>query len=1180
MQTTLLGLAIAIILALVAALVGPLLIDWGGYRSIFEAEASHLIGVDVRVTGVIDARLLPSPRLTLHGIEVGNGREKMRARSLGIEFALTPLMRGDWRATELHLAGPSIDLKLDGAGHLQAPNIAVSFNPDALTVDRLGIEDGKINFIDAASGATVTFEKLWFNGQARSLIGPFKGEGAVTIAGELYPFRLSSGRYNDEGAIKLHVNVDPVNHPLSIETDGVLTLAGGEPHFDGSLSLTKPVGIAPSGAQRLAQPWRLAGKLKLDARSALLEQAEFQYGSDEQGFKLTGVANLKFGKDSRFEGVLSGRQLDLDRVLVSADGSHPPPAAALRELAELGGGAFRPAMPISIGVGIDQVTLGGGALQNVRGDISNDGGGWNLDRFEFRAPGFTQVRLSGHLAVSADSTSFTGPAEINANDPKTLAAWLEGRGEAGAKTANAGLRPLRLRGDVTLGSEKIALYNLTADFDRKPVTGRLAYIFAAGGKQAKLDAALNAPELDLDAALGFGKALFAGSTLARPHDMTIAADIGRATFGGLIARDASARLKVDAQGLQIDRLAVADLGGGSFSTSGRIDTGGSAPRGSLTLDFETRQMAAIAQLATRFVPKQAASFVDLLDRTGHAKLHGTLEVASDKADAAKTLAQLALAGDLDTMHLDSHARMAGDWAKPSAVELRVDGTIDAPDGAMLVKLFGLDRIVAAGKGAGQFKLLAAGPLDREMKIDMRFSAGDLLAQSTGRGTLSFDKGIKLTSALDVMKADLQPLRGGGRQQALPFSGNSRVVIDGDKMSADDIVARLGGANIRGKLSVNGASPRRIDGALDADMIDGAGLLAAAIAMPAAASGQSQHWQWSAEPFGDGVFGDLAGAITLNARKLDLSPRLTAREFHVSVKFGKDEMAIDDIGGVLASGRMAGRIAFNDSSGGLRTQAKLSLNGADASRLLTSEARPPVTGSLDFSAEIEGSGLSPVALIGSLHGTGKVALAGAQLAGLDPRVFDAVTRAVDQGLSIDAERIANIVRKGLESGQLSVKRAEGGFAVSAGQLRLNNASIDSKDADLSVTGAVDLTDGTLDARLVLSGAADMPGARPDIFMALRGPVAMPSRTIDVSALTGWLTLRAVEHQAKRLKEIEAARPVAPPQAPQPVTPMSRSDTGPAPPVTANEKAPALPAPVTIAPAPRPANAPAASVSPQN
>jgi uncharacterized protein involved in outer membrane biogenesis len=1186
LQTTLLGLAIAIILALLAALVGPLLIDWGGYRSIFEAEASHLIGVDVRVTGAIDARLLPSPRLTLHDIEVGKGPEKIRARSLGIEFALAPLMRNEWRATELHLAGPSIDLKLDSAGRLQAPNVAVSFNPDALTVERLGIEDGKINFTDAASGTTVSVDNVWFNGEARSLIGPFKGEGAVTVAGELYPFRLTSGRYNDEGAIKLHVNVDPVSRPLSIEADGALTLGGGEPHFNGNLSFAKPVGIAASGGQRLTQPWRLTGKLTLYARSALLDQAEFQYGSDEQGLKLTGVADLKFGKNARFDGVLSGRQIDLDRVLVAKDGSRPPPAAAIRELAELGGGAFRPTIPISIGVGIDQVTLGGGAVQNFRGDITSDSDGWNLDRFEFRAPGFTQVRLSGHLAVAADAVAFTGPAEVNASDPKILAAWLEGRGEASTKAAGAELRPLRLRGDMTLGSEKVALDNLTADFDRKPVTGRLAYVFAGGGKQAKLDAALNASELDLDAALGFGKALLAGSSVARPHDMTIAADIGRATFGGLVARDASARVKVDADGLQIDKLAIADLGGGSLAVKGRIDTGGRAPRGSLALDFETRQMAAVASLVTKFVPKQAATFVDLLDRTGHAKLHGALDVADD---GGKTNARLAVNGDLDTMHLDASALMTGEWEKPSAADLRIDSTIKSPDGEPLVKLLGLDRIVSAGKGAGQLKLFVAGPIDQEMQIELRLNTGNISAQSIGRGTLLVDTGIKMTSTLDVSKADLRPLRPGASHEALPFNVSSRVTIDNGKLSADDIVARLGSASIRGKLSIDAATPRRIDGALEADNIDGAGLIAAAIGMPVAQTGQNENWAWPAEPFDDGAFGNFTGAVALKARKLDLLPRLTAREFRSSIKFGKDELALDDISGVVAGGRLAGRVTFKDAGSGLTVLTKLSLAGADASQLVVSQARPPVTGALDLSGEIEGAGLSPVALIGSLHGSGKIAISNAQLAGLDPRAFDAVTRAVDQGLSIDAARISDVVRNALESGQLSVKRAEADIAVSAGQVRLNNVHVDSHEAALLLAGNVDLTDGTLDARLVLSGSSEAAGARPDIFMALRGPVTSPLRTIDVSALTGWLTLRAVEHQAKRLKEIEAAQPkLAPPapQVPAPALPEKRdSNVAPVPkpfPATnrqddKREAAPPLPPPMVIAPAPQPGGA---SVGPQN
>jgi large subunit ribosomal protein L24 len=209
-------------------------------------------------------------------------------------------------------------------------------------------------------------------------------------------------------------------------------------------------------------------------------------------------------------------------------------------------------------------------------------------------------------------------------------------------------------------------------------------------------------------------------------------------------------------------------------------------------------------------------------------------------------------------------------------------------------------------------------------------------------------------------------------------------------------------------------------------------------------------------------------------------------------------------------------------------------------------------------------LSPVALIGSLQGSGKLALADAQFAGLDPRAFDAVTRAVDQGLAIDAVRISDVVSKALDSGQLTVKHAEGTIAVSAGQVRLSNITADSKDASLSLAGNLDLTNGSIDARLVLSGSGQAAGARPDIFMALKGPLAAPTRSIDVSALTGWLTLRAVENQANQLREIENARRQARPLAPQPKS----------------ELAPALPAPIDVRPLPVRSGQPEASVGPQN
>jgi hypothetical protein len=161
------------------------------------------------------------------------------------------------------------------------------------------------------------------------------------------------------------------------------------------------------------------------------------------------------------------------------------------------------------------------------------------------------------------------------------------------------------------------------------------------------------------------------------------------------------------------------------------------------------------------------------------------------------------------------------------------------------------------------------------------------------------------------------------------------------------------------------------------------------------------------------------------------------------------------------------------------------------------------------------------LVGSLHGSGKVTLDDAELAALDPRAFDAVTRAVDQGLTVEPDRISEIVGKALTSGQLSVRRMEGSFVVNAGQVRFNDVTAESSDADLSLGGHLDLTDGSLEAHLVLSGASRSGGVRPDIFMSLNGPMTSPSRNIDVSALTGWLTLRQIENQARRVRELEEA-----------------------------------------------------------
>ena len=992
-----------------------------------------------------------------------------------------------------------------------------------------------------------------------------KGEGAVTIAGALYPYRLAFGRISDGGAVRLHLNVDPTDYPLNFEADGALAVTGGAPGFDGTFGLRRPVGIGlrrpGPAAGDVTQPWRVNGKIKATAQSALMQDIEFQYGSEEQGVRLTGVADCKFGARPRLNAVLSGRQIDVDRAVSGGGSEKQTPTAVIRQLTALAASAFRAPLPIQLGIGIDQVTLGGNGLQNLRGDISGNANGWSLDRLEFRAPGLTQVRLSGRLDVGSDGVAFTGPAQIESSDPRALALWLEGRTETGQND----LRPLSLHGDITLASDRIAVDGLKAEFDRKPVTGRLAYTLASGDRPAKLDAELKAPQLDIDAAVAFGRGLLAGSSFERPREMTLAIEVGRISFSGVDARDARVRMQVDPNGLQLDRLIVGDIGGGSFAATGRIETKGHVPRGSLVVDLETTKAAAIAAIAEKVVPDRVASGVRALERVGRAKLHATLDVAGDDRTSA-TSAQVAVAGTLDELRVDARARIDGDWQTRSVSAVEMNATVDAATAASLLKFANLDGLVASGNGPAQVKARLAGPVGGDLAFDMQVVGQGLSAKLTGKGRIPATGRIQGDALIQVQEANLKPLRPGvvaDNAGRVPFKLSSRVALAAGLLTLDDIDAKLGASSIHGRLRIDDASPRRVDGALDVSVADGANLLAVAIGMPRAAK-EGPGWSWSSEPFGRGLFGSMTGEVGVRFGRVELAPTISGRDFRGTVHFGSDSIAWEGAGN-LAGGKLAGTIAARNVQDGLDAHVKVSLAGADVAALFSGAARPPVTGSLNLGLEAEATGLSAVALIGSAKGSGNIEVTDAQLAGLDPRTFDAVTRAVDQGLAIEQGRIADVVRKSVSSGRLSVRRAQSALTVSAGQIRLNKPMVDSKDAALSVAGAFDLTDGLVDARLVLSGQGEAAGARPDIFIALKGPPPDVSHTIDVSALTGWLTLRAVETQTKRLRAIEL-------DPPQPKTP----------PVPKVNQAPPLPAPTDIKPAPKPrgVSQPAASVRPQN
>ena len=1124
MQTTLLGVAIAIILALVAALVAPLVVDWTQYRSAFEDEASRLTGLTVRVNGSIDARILPSPHFKLRDVTVGAaGREpQIRAGAVELELGLGPLVRGEVRATEMRLLAPQISVRLDDAGALDWPVPLTSSGADAPGVSRLTVDDGRVVFSDAASGSQLALERLSFNGDIRSLLGPFSGDGAFVAGGEAFSFRISGSRAGDDGNLKLRLGVDPADRPLTTEIEGLLGFAGGVPQFDGTFSAARPVGATLSGGQRvMSDPWQLAGKVQATPAAAKLQELALLYGPEERAVVFNGKADLKLGVHPRLDGEVSARQVDVDRMLAAPDVTHRPPLIMFKSLLEEFITGVRPPLPLSVGVTVEAVTVGGAAIQALRGRVRFDGDrGWALDEVAFRAPGFTSVNVSGRLGGGSQGVLLGGPASIESADLKTLAGWLEGRSDQ----SPGRVQTLSARGDITIARDRFVLDHLSASFDREKLEGRLAYSFAAGNRPAALDADLHAARLDVDAITAFAQAAASDGSFEMPRAVSLTLDVGEATLAGIDARALNARLKLNAGILHVDRLSIGDLGGAAIEASGRIDELSSQPRGQVNVDVNAASLDGLATIAGRYAPQVPGSVRPFSARLAPVKMHGALTI--ERAGKTGSVARLALGGNLGAMRLTLNGEATGALAQADAALLRVTSRLDADDGGALVRLLALDRVLAVDQLPGQMTLTANGPVNGEIRVNALASAGGFSTVADGALHLRGEGAPTGSLQLKATAADLRPLQRAMTGQAggaplSPVSLSAIVGVAGPDLSVTDLTVHAGKSSLRGRLDLKVADPLAVAGEISGDDVDAATVAGLVFGLPGASPGAKS---WSAAPVGGGAFGLMSGSVNFKFDRAALTPALIARDLKGVARFAPPEIELTDLDGKLAGGRLSGGFTFRHDPQSFAGHGHVEIADANAGAIAGGTM---IDGSLSAKLQGESQGLSPEGIIGAFHGGGTISLTRAQFAGLSPAAFDVAMRLADQNAgAVDAGKVRAAVSAAMDNRKLAVAKADAEVTIAGGQMRMANAVLPAQDgAQLAVDGTLDLKAAAIDAKLTLSAepaANALIVARPELAITLKGPLSAPERKLDISALLGWLSLRAAEQQTRRLESLEANR----------------------------------------------------------
>lgn len=1131
MQTTLLGLAIAFILALLAALIGPYFIDWNQFRPQFEAEAGRIIGVPVRVSGELDARLLPAPTLRLRSVTFGGNNDlgRLRADKLDVEFSLSSLMRGEWRATELTVNGMAVDFGLDAKGRVDLPSTASgTFNLASLAIERVNL-NGRIAFHDAASRSTLELTDIAFSGDVRSLAGSVRGDGRFTAAGVRYPFRVSSGPSADGSATRFHLNIDPGERAILADLEGVLAFDNRLPKFDGALTLAVP---APKKGEAGPTPWKLTTKLKADPAGARFEQVDASFGADDNALKVGGVGDLRFGASPLLRAVLSARQVDADK-LAGKDDAEP-----LRVLPSLRAGlAAIPQAPIpaQIEFNSDQIMLGGRPLQNITTEIQTDGRSWTFQRLELRAPGMTQLSLNG---ATPGADSFSGRLGVESSDPDTLVAWLQGRSEVVRRST----RPLRLAGDVTIAANHFAIDRMKADIDGGTVEGRIAFVQTGASRGSRIDAELKADRLDLDAAASFVRAL-GGPQGEWPEEAKLSLDVGRAISASQELRPFSAKLGYGPAALSLEQLRFGQASGVTTEASGSFDRTNAT--GKLALKSSANSLRELTALIEPFAPAVRARFDALPSLPGATRLKLDLSLDKNAEHADRSDARVVF--DLDAPQIKAAATLVAQTPAASVNGIDIDRLRDsdftleskasAPQASALLALLGLDRVVAAGEDASQVEAKLTGAWRRPLQLTAKLDGGGLDADAQGSVDLSATE-PKASVNLRVRNANLAPLFGTSPADKATqnVSLSSRVGLSGNRLTFDDLDSSAAGSHLRGHLSVTLDREKSVDGEIGLDSLD----LMPALAMAIGAEGHD-----AGEPLSAGLIGGWRGRVAFQALQGSLPGGIELRPLGGTIRSDGQSLALDALKGGLGGGEMSASLDARTGANGLTLTARLDLGNVDVTALRYRDLALS-KGRASLQMALTSQGRSVAALTGALAGNGTVTLESAEIAGLNPRAFEIAIRASDGGQVADDNRLRQLVEPALAAAPIAVASAQIPFTIRDGRLRVGATPLEAKNARAIISGGYDIPADQADIRASLTPImTGLSGAPPEIQLFAAGPPDRLSRTVDLAPLSSWLAVRTIDRETRRLDAIERGEP---PPATAALPALVSPDPAPEPPLT--------------------------------
>lgn len=1117
-----------VVVALFAALLAPLFVDWTSFRQDFEREASRIMGRPVTVHGSVDARLIPFPSVTLNDVRVGapeDDKPLVEIARFSMDAELAPFLSGEALIFDMRIEGPKARIKLFQDGTLDWARGRKSDIPARTVIlENVAVTGGEIEFIDEQTGRTRHVTGLDAQVSAKSLGGPWRIDGRAALDGESGAFQLSSGQL-ENGVLSLRTRVVPDRLSFTADLDGSLKVVDFRPLYDGAFTLSEKTRPKGEGSP---EPIRVAGKFELSNERIRVPEYRLEAGPREDPYVVTGEATLDTGRAPEFLLIADGQQIDVSRIGNSGEagktGRNPQVTVRQRLQALLAVAADIPIpqVPGRASLFLPAVVVGDTTVREVRLDVKPDGDGWQIDRADALLPGRTALEAKGRLTLR-ENRGFVGDLLVASNQPSGLATWLAG-------SVDPEIRKLKTAGF----SARVNLTDALQRFENLEIAVGEASLLGRLERESPSDASptlslqLHGNEVELESLQAL-VGLFAGdASLSTVLEHSIALDIRADRFNafGEAASGVNAALSIKDGLLTLNRLKVASLEGAELSASGTLGGTLLAPSAGLDMTVKAAAMRPIAELLSRHLPAHPVlgRFVANAGYYDNADLSVRATVPAEAGDPMT----IAVNGPVNEgrVELKLSAATLADLLRGGNFEL--DGSIFNPQSVVLAGQIGLDPLPFDADLDASVTFRLVQPQEGPADVSAAFKAGNTSISAKGKATLSAENFLSGSLSLFAKSDDIEPylmMNAIALPQAgagLPLTLQAAVATSADAIAITDIVGEADRNGFSGALTLDRtASMLKGTGALRFDTVDFP-FLAEAVAGPVT---DMVEGGLNAAPLVQPLQDTADMSIALQAGSFWPGLYGAVGGFTGNLVWKGGELTLTDMAGDWLGGKLSGRIKVANAEENGLFEARAALSGADLAKIVWAGPQgTAATGKADVTLAIDASGKSVRAMVEGASGSGEVQVSDLILNGLDTGALPALLAEADRiDGDITAERVADVASELILKGEAALGAVRIPFALAGGKLRVQSVSGEDSSAAFVGDADIDLADDTMAGKLAVTykaGDEALAGADPEVVLSYRGLVASPAVELDVQPLANYLSLRRFETERRRVETLQA------------------------------------------------------------